>query len=152
MGAILSQGMFTSGSACLPLIADRVSLFLQPLVSRDYRGDVEMSVIEKFLPMVLDMEEEGLMSPILVHEKATFVYIKHNNLYRILFEMEGDEWEGGQGGGTSVIKEPVKKTTQLSLSIPDWKGFMRQCSKVSLIGRWSLAESLSLVIVRGGGG
>ena len=29
---------------------------------------------------------------------------------------------------------------------------MRQCSKVSLIGRWSLAESLSLVIVRGGGG
>ena len=68
-----------------------------------------MSVIEKFLPMVLDMEEEGLMSPILVHEKATFVYIKHNNLYRILVEMEGDEWEGGQGGETSVIKEPVKK-------------------------------------------
>jgi hypothetical protein len=54
------------------------------LISRDYRGDVEMSVIDKFLPMVLDMEEEGLVSPILIHEKATFVYIKHNNLYCIL--------------------------------------------------------------------
>lgn len=53
------------------------------LISRDYRGDVEMSVIEKFLPMVLDMEEEGLMSPILIHEKTTFVYIKHNNLYLV---------------------------------------------------------------------
>lgn len=43
-----------------------------------------MSVIDKFLPMVLDMEEEGLISPILVHEKTAFVYIKHNNLYCIL--------------------------------------------------------------------
>ena len=59
-------------------------LYLQALISRDYRGDVEMSVIEKFLPLVLESEEEGQMSPILVHEKVTFVYIKHNNLYRIL--------------------------------------------------------------------
>lgn len=33
--------------------------------------------------MVLDMEEEGTTSPILIHEKTTFVYIKHKNLYRI---------------------------------------------------------------------
>lgn len=57
---------------------------LQSLISRNYRGDVDMSVIDKFLPMVLDMEEEGNMSPILIQEKATFVYIKHNNLYCIL--------------------------------------------------------------------
>ena len=44
-----------------------------------------MSVIEKFLPLVMDSEEEGLISPILVHEKITFVYIKHNNLYCILW-------------------------------------------------------------------
>jgi len=49
--------------------------------------------VDKFLPMVLDMEEEGLMSPILVHEKTTFVYIKHNNLYRILHNCV----DGGQG-------------------------------------------------------
>ena len=57
---------------------------LQPLISRNYRGDVEMSMIDKFLPMVLDAEEEGSQSPILIHEKVTFVYIKHQNLYRIL--------------------------------------------------------------------
>lgn len=56
----------------------------QPLISRDYRGDVDLSVIDKFLPLVMDNEEEGLMTPILVHEKVTFVYIKHNNLYCIL--------------------------------------------------------------------
>ena len=43
-----------------------------------------MGVIDKFLPMVLDSEEEGAIVPILVHEKVTFVYIKCNNLYRIL--------------------------------------------------------------------
>ena len=43
-----------------------------------------MGVIDKFLPMVLDMEEEGNTSPILVQEKSTFIYIKHNNLYCIL--------------------------------------------------------------------
>ncbi|XP_064387154.1 AP-1 complex subunit mu-1-like [Halichondria panicea] len=53
------------------------------LISRDYRGDVDMGVIDKFLPMVLDMEEEGNTSPILIQEKSTFVYIKHNNLYLV---------------------------------------------------------------------
>ena len=61
---------------------------LQALISRDYRGDVEMGVIDKFLPLVMDNEEEGAMSPILIHEKVTFVYIKHNNLYRILITFQ----------------------------------------------------------------
>ena len=56
---------------------------VQPLISRDYRGDVDLSVINNFLPMLLSLEEEGMASPILVHEKVTFVYIKHNNLYCI---------------------------------------------------------------------
>lgn len=56
---------------------------LQPVISRDYRGDVDLSVINHFLPMLLSLEEEGTTSPILVHEKVTFVYIKHNNLYCI---------------------------------------------------------------------
>lgn len=61
------------------------SIFIpQTLISRNYRGDNDMSIIDKFLPMVYDMEEEGNMSPILIHENATFVYIKHNNLYCIL--------------------------------------------------------------------
>ena len=48
-------------------------------------------MIDKFLPMVLEAEEEGTVSPILIHDKVTFVYIKHNNLYCILVcgEREG---------------------------------------------------------------
>ena len=50
-------------------------------------------MIDKFLPMVLEAEEEGSVSPILIHEKVTFVYIKHQNLYRIL----------GRGGRERLI-------------------------------------------------
>jgi hypothetical protein len=56
-------------------------IFTQVLISRNYRGDLEMSVIEKFFPLVLDCEDEGNASPIIVHESATFTYIKHHNLY-----------------------------------------------------------------------
>ncbi|XP_065176762.1 AP-1 complex subunit mu-1 [Sycon ciliatum] len=51
------------------------------LISRNYRGDVDMTVIDKFLPLVLESEDEGSSAPIIVMENVTFVYIKHNNLY-----------------------------------------------------------------------
>lgn len=40
-----------------------------------------MSAIEKFLPIVLEEEEESNNSPIMVWGDVTFVYIKYNNLY-----------------------------------------------------------------------
>ena len=55
------------------------------MISRNYRGDLEMSSIEKFMPLVLEKEEEGSQTPICVHQDVTFVYIKYNNLYRILY-------------------------------------------------------------------
>lgn len=51
------------------------------LISRNYRGDIESSVIERFLPLVLEQEEESVSSPIVVWGPVTFVYIKYNNLY-----------------------------------------------------------------------
>jgi len=51
------------------------------LVSRNYRGDIDMTAIEKFLPIVLEEEEESNNSPIIVWGDVTFVYIKYNNLY-----------------------------------------------------------------------
>lgn len=72
-----------------------ISLSQQALISRNYRGDVDMSMIDKFLPMVLEAEEEGTVSPILIHDKVTFVYIKHNNLYCILVWRERER-EGGE--------------------------------------------------------
>jgi len=40
-----------------------------------------MSVIEKFMPSLMDKEEEGNITPIIQTPEATFSYIKHNNLY-----------------------------------------------------------------------
>jgi len=74
-----------------------ISLSQQALISRNYRGDVDMSMIDKFLPMVLEAEEEGTVSPILIHDKVTFVYIKHNNLYCILVWRERERERGGRG-------------------------------------------------------
>lgn len=51
------------------------------LVSRNYRGDIDLNVIEKFLPLVLDQEEDSITTPIVVCGDVTFVYIKYNNLY-----------------------------------------------------------------------
>lgn len=58
-----------------------------------------MSMIDKFLPMVLEAEEEGTVSPILIHDKVTFVYIKHNNLYCILVCGERER----EGGGSLCV-------------------------------------------------
>lgn len=43
-----------------------------------------MSAIDKFMPMLMEKEEEGLASPILQSDGVTFAFIKYNNLYSIL--------------------------------------------------------------------
>ncbi|XP_070562445.1 AP-1 complex subunit mu-1 [Ptychodera flava] len=53
------------------------------LISRNYRGDVDMSCIDKFMPVLMEREEEGLTSPIIVHGQYTFMFIKYNNLYLV---------------------------------------------------------------------
>ncbi|VDK46543.1 unnamed protein product, partial [Cylicostephanus goldi] len=49
------------------------------IISRNYRGDVDMGVIDRFLPLLMDREEDGLACPVISSQDATFVYIKHNN-------------------------------------------------------------------------
>jgi hypothetical protein len=57
------------------------SLLPQVLISRNYRGDIDLGVIEKFMPLLMEKEEEGLLTPILQTTECTFAHIKHNNLY-----------------------------------------------------------------------
>lgn len=40
-----------------------------------------MSVIDKFVPLLGDMEEEGQIAPIIDHPDATFIFVKYNNIY-----------------------------------------------------------------------
>ncbi|XP_063832021.1 AP-1 complex subunit mu-1-like [Ostrinia nubilalis] len=51
------------------------------LISRNYRGDVDMEVIDKFMPLVMEKEDEGMLTPLLQTEECTFAFIKTNNLY-----------------------------------------------------------------------
>ncbi|CAM6031493.1 unnamed protein product [Sphagnum compactum] len=53
------------------------------LVSRNYRGDIDMNSIDKFMPILMEREEEGSLNPILKHMDTTFMYIKFNNLYLV---------------------------------------------------------------------
>ncbi|KAK1927227.1 Mu homology domain-containing protein [Papiliotrema laurentii] len=52
------------------------------LIQRSYRDDVPSSCVEKFLPLTLDMEEEGLtVPPCFSHEGINYLHIRHGNLY-----------------------------------------------------------------------
>lgn len=46
--------------------------------------------MEHFMPILMEKEEEGMLSPILAHGGVRFMWIKHNNLYRIPFR--GSFW------------------------------------------------------------
>jgi len=53
------------------------------ILSRDYRGDMPAGIIDKFMPLVTENEENGDTTPIIQYDKTTFAYIKHNNLYLV---------------------------------------------------------------------
>lgn len=54
----------------------------KPLIQRSYRDDVSPSHIERFLPLILDMEEEGQqVIPCFTNQGVNFMHIRHSNLY-----------------------------------------------------------------------
>ncbi|KAK9467104.1 Mu homology domain-containing protein [Lipomyces arxii] len=54
----------------------------KPLLSRNYRGDVPMSAVDKFPILLLDAEEESsVVPPCFSHEGINYLYIRHSNLY-----------------------------------------------------------------------
>jgi AP-1 complex subunit mu len=53
------------------------------LIQRSYRDDVASSHIERFLPYILDLEEEGQqVTPCFSSQGVNFMHIRHSNLYR----------------------------------------------------------------------
>lgn len=51
------------------------------LISRNYRGDVENSVIDKFIGLVSEGDEDGSLTPLICTQDCTYAFIKHSNLY-----------------------------------------------------------------------
>uniref|UniRef100_A0A8C5M3M5 AP-1 complex subunit mu-2 n=1 Tax=Leptobrachium leishanense TaxID=445787 RepID=A0A8C5M3M5_9ANUR len=54
-----------------------------PLICRNYKGDLNMNEIDHFMPLLVQREEEGILSPLLTHGKVHFLWIKHSNLYLV---------------------------------------------------------------------
>lgn len=55
----------------------------KPLIQRSYRDDVPLSYVERFLPLVLDIEEEGQqVMPCISSQGINYMHIRHSNLYR----------------------------------------------------------------------
>merc|ERR1711871_796696 len=50
------------------------------IINRNYRGDVPMTVAERFANYIAETEEEDLR-PVVHENGVTFVYVKYNNLY-----------------------------------------------------------------------
>jgi AP-1 complex subunit mu len=63
-----------------------VDLKGKPLIQRSYKDDISPSYIERFMSIVLDIEEEGQqVTPCFTREGINFMHIRHSNLYRALF-------------------------------------------------------------------
>uniref|UniRef100_A0A914H6Q2 MHD domain-containing protein n=1 Tax=Globodera rostochiensis TaxID=31243 RepID=A0A914H6Q2_GLORO len=53
------------------------------IMSRNYRGDVDVNAIEKFMPLLVEQEDEGKSSPVIQRGELSYVYIKHMNIYLV---------------------------------------------------------------------
>ncbi|KAJ7860429.1 Mu homology domain-containing protein [Mycena olivaceomarginata] len=54
----------------------------KPLIQRSYRDDVHPSNVERFLSLVLDIEEEGQqVTPCFSSQGINYMHIRHSNLY-----------------------------------------------------------------------
>ncbi|CAN6595218.1 AP-1 complex subunit mu-1-I [Trichomonascus vanleenenianus] len=52
-----------------------------PLLSRNYRGDIPMSTVENFPQLLINAEESGTLAPCITHEGINYMYITYNNIY-----------------------------------------------------------------------
>lgn len=60
----------------------------KPLIQRAYKDDVPPSTLERFMPIVLDIEEEGQqVTPCFTREGINYMHIRHSNLYRALLSV-----------------------------------------------------------------
>lgn len=55
------------------------------LICRNYMGSVDMNEIDNFMPIMMKREEDADLSPVVIHGSTHFLWIKHSNLYCILF-------------------------------------------------------------------
>ncbi|OMJ08968.1 AP-1 complex subunit mu-1 [Smittium culicis] len=56
----------------------------KPLIARDYKGDVPMSAIENFMPLLQEKEETiGTAAPVLCQNGVVYMYLQESNIYLV---------------------------------------------------------------------
>uniref|UniRef100_A0A2K5CAW7 AP-1 complex subunit mu-2 n=1 Tax=Aotus nancymaae TaxID=37293 RepID=A0A2K5CAW7_AOTNA len=53
------------------------------LISCNYKGDVPLSKMEHFMPLLVQREDEGTLTPLLSYGEVHFLWIKHSSLYLV---------------------------------------------------------------------
>jgi len=51
------------------------------IISRDYRGDVRVNCVDRFVQRLIDVEEEANLKPVFEEDGINYIYVQHNNLY-----------------------------------------------------------------------
>lgn len=51
------------------------------LLSRDYRGDVSPKQAERFITKLNELEESGKVTPVILDEGVSYIYVQYSNLY-----------------------------------------------------------------------
>jgi hypothetical protein len=79
---ILKKETPPSRSSTMASLIAILDLKGKPLIQRSYKDDVPSSYIERFLPLVLDIEEEGQqVTPCFSSQGINYMHIRHSNLY-----------------------------------------------------------------------
>ncbi|OLY80438.1 AP-1 complex subunit mu-1-I [Smittium mucronatum] len=56
----------------------------KPLIARDYKGDIPMSAIDNFMPLLQEKEEtEGTAAPVLFQNGVVYMYLQEANIYLV---------------------------------------------------------------------
>ena len=60
---------------------------IQVLIFRNYRGDIDVNIIDRFMPLLMEREEEGstVNAPVILYDHITFTFVNFSNLYCIFF-------------------------------------------------------------------
>jgi AP-1 complex subunit mu len=80
----------------------------KPLIQRSYRDDVPTSYVERFLPLVLEIEEDSgqQVTPCFSNQGINYMHIRHSNLYRMscLFALESFAFDNVRLCSTCLVK------------------------------------------------
>ncbi|EIE22155.1 Mu1-adaptin [Coccomyxa subellipsoidea C-169] len=58
------------------------------ILFRDYRGDVPIKYAERFITKLNELEETGKVTPIILDEGVSYLYVQYSNLYLLIVSRE----------------------------------------------------------------